>query len=116
MTFEIKIDQEEQKAKKEQEASEAELRSLGELEARAQASLARYKADTSAPAPVMDEALKAKLAANRLEVLAEYRIVKLSDAEYARRSRELRFDFDATYGNVPGTAPSVSFIRPRRSR
>ena len=43
------------------------------------------------------------------ETLAEYRFVKLSDAEYAARSKRLRFDFDATYGNVPDTVPSVSF-------
>jgi len=43
------------------------------------------------------------------ETLAEYRIVKLSDADYAARSKRLGFDFDATYGNVPRDIPSVSF-------
>jgi hypothetical protein len=43
------------------------------------------------------------------EVLSQYRIVKLSDSDYVARSRRLRFDFDATYGNVPDTIPSVTF-------
>jgi len=41
--------------------------------------------------------------------LAKYRFVKLSDSDYAVRSRDLGFDFDATYGSVRSGAPSVSF-------
>jgi hypothetical protein len=43
------------------------------------------------------------------EVLAQYRIVKLTDEAYARKVEELGFHFDATYGTVPKGAPSVSF-------
>jgi hypothetical protein len=43
------------------------------------------------------------------EVLSQYRIVKLSDEAYSRRVRDLGFEFDATYGNVPSGATSVWF-------
>jgi hypothetical protein len=50
------------------------------------------------------------------EVLAEYRIVKLSDADYQNRRRTLGFDFDATYGNVSGGAHDVRFHRDIASK
>lgn len=50
------------------------------------------------------------------EVLAEYRIVKLSGSDYEFRASRLRFHFDATYGNVPDSAQSVSFHRNIASR
>lgn len=49
-------------------------------------------------------------------VLAEYRIVKLSSSDYELRASRLNFHFDATYGNVPGTARTVSFHQNIGSR
>jgi hypothetical protein len=43
------------------------------------------------------------------EVLSQYRIVKLSDDNYSRLSKDLGFDFDATYGSVPPRAATVTF-------
>ncbi|MRD46107.1 LysM peptidoglycan-binding domain-containing protein [Caenimonas koreensis DSM 17982] len=50
------------------------------------------------------------------ETLAQYRIVKLSDEAYTRRARDLRFEFDATYGNVSDRVTSVSFQKDIASR
>lgn len=43
------------------------------------------------------------------EVLSQYRVVKLSDSEYSALSKDLGFEFDATYGRVPPRALSVTF-------
>jgi hypothetical protein len=45
------------------------------------------------------------------EVVAEYRFVPLSDEGYLRRVGGLRMEFDATFGDVPGSTTWVQFSK-----
>jgi DNA segregation ATPase FtsK/SpoIIIE, S-DNA-T family len=71
--LEMKVDADEQHAKQEQEASTTELKGLTALETAAKEALTRYRMEAPAVDAAVDEALKKRLAADRLAVLGEYR-------------------------------------------
>src|SRR6185437_11241997 len=70
---EMKVDQDEQLWKKEEEKSEAELASLRALEAEAQRALAQCRLEAHKVDAPLDDAIKQRVAGDRLAVLAESR-------------------------------------------
>ena len=73
VSIQMKMDTDEQHWKKEEEKSKAEQASLDALEAAARDVLARYRVERVPVEVTLDDAIKQRIAADRLAVLAEYR-------------------------------------------
>jgi hypothetical protein len=88
VTFEMKVDAEEQQFNKDFERSKGELADLASLETAAHAALARYRIAPPQTQLALDAPLKDRLAADARAVLAEYRegaVAKLKELQATTR-------------------------------